>query len=157
MAARRVIGFHYTVRDEEGEELDSSVGDEPLYILEGAEEIVPGLERAVAAMKRGDKRTVALKAADAYGDRDDELVLRVERDQLPEGVEPEVGDELTVDDDEDAPTFTVVSIEGDAVMVDGNHPLAGHDLVFEVEVVEVRPATKDELAHGHAHGPGGHH
>lgn len=158
MASQRVIGFHYTVQDEDGEELDSSRGDEPMYILEGSGEIVPGLERAVAAMRVGERKTVALKAADAYGDHDPELVMRVERSEFPSEAQLEPGDQFSAEDeDEHERTYTVVAIEGDVVVVDANHPLAGHDLVFDVEIVESRPATKDEIAHGHAHGAHGHH
>jgi FKBP-type peptidyl-prolyl cis-trans isomerase SlyD len=154
MASQRVFGFHYTVQDEDGEELDSSIGDQALYILEGAEQIVPGLERAIVAMKPGDRRTIALVAADAYGDHDPDLVVQVERSQFPDAA-LEVGLEVTTDDDPPE-TYTIVRIEGDMVELDGNHPLAGRDLVFDVEIIEVRPATKDEIAHGHAHGPDGH-
>lgn len=158
MASRRVIGFHYTVQDEDGEELDSSRGDEPMYILEGSGEIVPGLERAVAQMQVGERKTVALKAAEAYGDHDPDLVMRVERTQFPPGTNLEVGDQFSAEDeDEHERVYTVLAVEPDAVMVDANHPLAGHDLVFDVEIVESRPATKDEIAHGHAHGEHGHH
>lgn len=157
MATQRVIGFHYTVRDENGEELDSSLGDEPLYILEGARQIVPGLEREVALMKVGDRKTVAVTAAEAYGDHDPSLVLRVEKSKFPDGTELDVGDQFAIDDDEESPVFTVVSVEPETYTVDGNHPLAGRDLVFDVEVVEVRAATKEELSHGHAHGAHGHH
>lgn len=156
MASQRVFGFHYTVQDEDGEELDSSIGGEALYILEGAEQIVPGLERAIVALKRGDRKTVALCAADAYGEQDPDLVLRVERSQFPDVATIAVGDEVTMDDGEQPVLFTIVGIEGDDVLIDGNHPLAGRDLVFDVEIIEVRPATKDEIAHGHAHGPDGH-
>ena len=156
MPSQRVFGFHYTVQDEDGEELDSSIGDEALYILEGAEQIVPGLERAIVAMKPGDRKTIALAAADAYGDHDPDLVLRVERSKFPPEAPVDVGDEFTMDDEEHPVVFTIVGVEGDEVLVDGNHPLAGRDLVFDVEIIEVRPATKDEIAHGHAHGPDGH-
>ena len=157
MATQRVIGFHYTVRDEDGEELDSSLGDEPLYILEGARQIVPGLEREVALMKVGDRKTVAVTAAEGYGIHDPSLMLRIDKSQFPAGTELDVGDQFAVDEDEESPVFTVISVEPDAYMVDGNHPLAGRDLVFEVEIVEVRAATKEELSHGHAHGAHGHH
>ena len=158
MASQRVIGFHSTVQDEDGEELDSSRGDEPLYILEGTGEIIPGLERAIAAMQVGERKTVALKAAEAYGDHDPELVMRVERSQFPPEANLEPGDHFSAEDDEERErVYTVVAVEPDVVVVDGNHPLAGHDLVFDVEIVESRAATKDEIAHGHAHGEGGHH
>ena len=108
-------------------------------------------------MQKGERRTIAVKAAEAYGAHDPDLVLRLEKSQFPPGTELDVGDQFAVDEDDEGPVFTVVSVEPDAYMVDGNHPLAGRDLVFDVEVVEIRPATKEELSHGHAHGEHGHH
>lgn len=159
MASKRVIGFHYTVTDGEGEQIDSSAGDEPLYILEGAQQIVPGLERAVVGMKVGERKTVPVKAAEGYGEHDPRLVMEVGKDQFPPGTELEVGDQFGVEgeSEDDGTVFTVVEVNGDSLTVDGNHPLAGQDLVFDVEIVEIREATKDELAHGHAHGMDGHH
>ena len=160
MASKRVIGFHYTVTGSDGEELDSSVGDEPLYILEGAHEIVPGLEKALVTMGRGERRTVAVPAAEAYGEHDPRFVLDVSRDQFPADADLSVGDQFGIEGDDDdgshGRVFTVVEVNGDNLTIDGNHPLAGQDLVFDVEIVEVRDATREELEHGHAHGAHGH-
>lgn len=152
----RVIGFHYTLRDDLGEVLDSSSGGDPLFILEGAREIIPGLERELVGMKAGDKAKIDVKAADAYGDVNPELIVQVKRSQFPPDAPLEIGEQFTVDAGEHAPVFTIIEADGDAVTVDGNHPMAGKDLYFEVEIVDVRDATAEELSHGHAHGADGH-
>ena len=154
----RVIGFHYTLHEagSPGDTLDSSQGGEPLFFMEGAGQIIPGLERQLVGMKRGDARTIEVKAADAYGDVDPDLVARVERSQFPPQATLEVGEQFTVDAGENAPVFTIVDVDRETVTVDANHPMAGKDLVFDVEIVAVRDATKEELEHGHAHGPHGH-
>ena len=155
----RVIGFHYTLRDDLGGELDSSAGGDPLYFLEGAGQIIPGLERQLADVRPGERRTIAVKAAEAYGDVNPDLVVKVNRSQFPPHAALELGDSFTVDAGENGPVFTIIDSDADTVTVDGNHPMAGKDLHFEVEIVGVREATTEEVAHGHAHGPEGqaHH
>jgi len=152
--SQRVISFHYTLTNTRGETLDSSRGDHPLSFLEGAGQIIPGLETHLRTMQSGDKRKVHVKAADAYGPRDDSLVLEVERQKLP-NKSVKVGDQFRTNQ---YPTpLTVTRLTDTHATLDANHPLAGQDLLFEVEITEVRAATAEELAHGHVHGPGGHH
>jgi FKBP-type peptidyl-prolyl cis-trans isomerase SlyD len=155
----RVISFHYTLKNNEGEVLDSSSGSEPLSYLEGSGQIIPGLEEQIALMSVGDKRTVNVEAARAYGSHDAELVMDVPRSRLPKSEGLEVGDQFAGrgPNGEAGNIFTVVKLSDETVTLDGNHPLAGVDLTFEVEITEMRDATADEVAHGHAHGPGGHH
>ena len=117
---------------------------------------IPGLESQILDLKKGDKKTVKVAAADAYGDRDDTLVAKVERSELPTD-SVKVGDVFRGGPDEDAPILTVTEVTDTHVVVDANHPLAGEDLVFSIEMGEIRIATADEITHGHAHGPGGHH
>lgn len=156
---KRVIGFHYTLTDKTGTVLDSSIGDEPLYFLENSQQIIPGLEKVIALMNVGDKRKIEVKAADAYGDVNPELVVKVKKTQFPPGAQLTVGDQFQVNNDAHSPVFTIMSIDNEDVTVDGNHPMAGKDLFFDVEIVGVRPATADEMSHGHAHGAHGqgHH
>lgn len=156
---KRVIGFHYTLTDKTGTTLDSSIGDEPLYFLEGAQQIIPGLERVITLMNVGDKRKVEVKAEDAYGDINPELVVKVKRTQFPPDADLQVGDQFQVNNDHHSPVFTIMAVENDEVTVDGNHPMAGKDLFFDVEIVGMRPATQEEMSHGHAHGAHGqgHH
>ncbi len=153
---KRVIGFHYTLTDKSGQTLDSSIGDEPLYFLEGAQQIIPGLEKVIALMNVGDKRKIEVKAADAYGDINPDLVVKVKKTQFPPDADLQVGDQFQVNNDHHSPVFTIMSVDTDEVTVDGNHPMAGKDLFFDVEIVGVREATQEEVTHGHAHGAHGH-
>lgn len=153
---KRVIGFHYTLTDKAGATLDSSVGDEPLYFLEGAQQIIPGLERVIGLMNIGDKRKIEVKAQDAYGDINPELIVKVKKTQFPPDAQLQVGDQFQVNNDHHSPVFTIMAIADDEVTVDGNHPMAGKDLFFDVEIVGIRPATPEEVTHGHAHGAHGH-
>jgi FKBP-type peptidyl-prolyl cis-trans isomerase SlyD len=152
----RVIEFHYVLHDMKGEMIDQSEAGEPLAFLEGSGQIIPGLESVLLTMSKGDKREVHVKAEDAYGDRDETLVANVPVDQLPTS-EVKIGDMFRGGPDQDDPIMVVTSVTESHVTLDANHPLAGKDLVFKVEIAEMRPATKDELEHGHAHGAGGHH
>ena len=157
MSNVRVVSIHYTLTDDKGDEIDSSRGGEPLQYLEGAGNIIPGLEREVGQMKVGDKKKVKIPAKDAYGEKRDDMVIDVPRSQFPSDMALKIGDRFRGGNDGHAPMFTVMAVEGDKVKLDGNHPLAGQNLNFDVEVTEAREASKDEVAHGHAHGPGGHH
>lgn len=157
MSKSRVVTIHYTLKDDQGTVLDSSVGGEPMQYLEGAGNIIPGLERELLALKAGDKKNVSIAARDAYGEKRDDLVLEVDRKQFPADVNLKVGDRFRGGPDDHSPVFTVMALTGDKVKIDGNHPLAGKDLFFDVELTEARPATEEEMSHGHAHGPDGHH
>lgn len=153
--SRSVVSFHYTLRNHEGQLLDASIGGEPILYLEGAGQIIDGLEEALTGLAAGTKRVIMVAAEKAYGKRDPELIRKVARNRLP--VETlNLGDMFQTDGDRQAAIVTVVGIEGDEVELDGNHPLAGQDLIFDVEVLNVREARQDELDHGHAHPEGGH-
>lgn len=157
MAQPKVVSFHYTLKDGKGTQLESSFGDEPMSYLEGSGQIIPGLETALEGVKKGDKKSVAVKAAEAYGEFEQELIVEVPRAQLPKK-DIVVGDQFHADNGAGhVQVVTVTKVTDTTVTVDGNHPLAGQDLNFDVEITDVREATKDEIAHGHAHGPGGHH
>lgn len=152
-----VASIHYTLTDGEGKVLDSSEGHEPLSYLHGAGNIIPGLEDALEGKTVGDKLNVAVKAAEAYGLRDDSLVQELPSNMFS-GIENiEVGMEFHAETEQGLQVVTVTKVEGDQVTIDGNHPLAGVDLTFDVEIADVRAATEEELEHGHAHGAGGHH
>lgn len=150
----RVVSFHYTLRDPSGRVLDSSAGGEPVTYLEGAGQIIDGLDRRLRAAEAGLKSRVQVPAAEAYGSRDPAQVQRVKRALLPIEGELQVGDTFQAGEDRFAPVVTVAAVEGEEVLLDANHPLAGVDLTFDVEVVSARAATAEELRHGHAHGPG---
>lgn len=152
---RRVVTFHYTLRDPQGRVIDSSAGGSPITYLEGAGQIIDGLDEQLRAVPAGTKMRVQVPAAAAYGEHDPSQVQKVLRALLPVQGELKVGDQFQAGEDAFAPVVTVVGVEGDSVLLDANHPLAGVDLTFDVELVSAREATPDELAHGHAHGPGG--
>jgi FKBP-type peptidyl-prolyl cis-trans isomerase SlyD len=153
-----VVAIEYTLRNDAGDVIDSSDGEAPLYYLHGHENIVPGLEAALDGKLVGDVIDVVIEPAEGYGDRDPERVLELPRGQLPEDLEPEEGMMLAMETPAgDHVPLTVTKVEADTVTVDANHTLAGETLHFHVEVVEIRAATSEELAHGHVHGPHAHH
>lgn len=157
MSQARVVSIHYTLTDDAGTVLDSSRDGEPLSYLEGASNIIPGLEKELLSSKPGEKKVVKVAAKDAYGEKRDDMVVKVPRAQFPADVKLKEGDRFRSGPDHHAPIFTVVSVIGDEITLDGNHPLAGKALSFDVEVTAVRAASDEEVAHGHAHGEGGHH
>ncbi len=157
VANKLAVSIHYTLTDSAGEQLDSSIGSQPLMYLHGQGNIIPGLEQALAGKKAGDKLNVTIPAAEAYGEYYDDMVQTISRSMF-EGIDTiELGMMFEADVSHGPGVVTVTKIEGDDITIDGNHPLAGEDLTFDVEIIEVRPATADELAHGHVHGEGCHH
>ncbi len=154
----KVVDLGYTLRNGEGEVLDEADAADAFTYLHGTQQIVPGLESALQGLKVGDKKKVVVSPAEGYGELDPTLKMSVKRSQFPDGEELEEGAMFeTENEDGDPVVFTVESIEGDRIHVDGNHPLAGETLHFDVEVLKIRDATSEELEHGHAHGPDGHH
>lgn len=151
--SRNVVSFHYTLRDPEGRVLDTSAGGAPISYLEGVGQIIEGLDEAMQGLAVGTKTRIEVPAAKAYGERDDEQVQKVLRSLLPIEGELNVGDRFQAGTDQYAPIVTVMGIEGDSVLLDANHPLAGVDLTFDVEVTGVREATAEEIEHGHVHQP----
>lgn len=158
IAADTVVAIDYTLTDDAGNVVDSSEGGEPLFYLHGHQNIVEGLEEALAGKRAGDSLKVVVSPEKGYGTRDLDLVFEVPRDQLPGGVEPEIGMELEMSDEAGMTIPVRISKVGeDAVEVDANHELADQTLHFSVVIREVRKATAVEISHGHVHGPGGHH
>lgn len=157
MGKNRVVTFHYTLTDSEGTELDSSRSGDPLGYLEGSGNIIPGLETELKKLRVGEKKKVTVAAKDAYGEKNADMVMEVPRTQFPADVDIKVGDRFRTSDDQYAPVFMVMKITESHVTIDGNHPLAGKELTFDVEITEIRDASEEELSHGHVHGPGGHH
>lgn len=157
VANKLAVSIHYILTNSAGEQLDSSRGAEPLVYLHGQGNIIPGLEQALAGKKAGDKLNVTIPAAEAYGEYYDDMVQTISRSMF-EGIdEIELGMMFEADVSHGPGVVTVTKIEGDDITIDGNHPLAGQDLTFDVEIIDVRTATADELAHGHIHGAGCHH
>jgi FKBP-type peptidyl-prolyl cis-trans isomerase SlyD len=158
IAANKAVSIDYTLTNDAGEVIDSSAGGAPLAYLHGAGNIIVGLEKALEGKQAGDELTVSVEPHDAYGEYSAELVATLGRDMF-EGVEDmEVGMQFHASaPDGGMQIVTVRALEGDDVIVDGNHPLAGQRLTFAVKIVSVRDASAEELAHGHIHGEGGHH
>jgi FKBP-type peptidyl-prolyl cis-trans isomerase SlyD len=154
--SQQVVSFHYKLTNHEGIVLDSSEGAEPFSFFVGAKQIIPGLEKEVIQLQVGDKKQIHVASNEAYGQRNDELVLKSPVEKLPaENVK--VGDQFRGGDGPDSRVFTVIDIADGEATLDGNHPLAGADLIFDVEIIDIRTASEEEVQHGHAHGKGGHH
>lgn len=156
VADNTVVVIDYTLTNNDGEVIDSSEGAGPLSYLHGAGNIIPGLEEALLGKEAGDAVKATIEPAKAYGERHDQLQQDVPRD-LFTGVEDiQVGMQFQSETEQGPVLVTVVAINDDTVTVDGNHPLAGMHLNFDVTVREVREASEEELSHGHVHGEGGH-
>lgn len=161
VTAGKVVLVHYTLRDSEGEELDSSIGDEPLPYLHGHDNIVPGLEAGLEGKEVGFAGTIVVSPELGYGEHDGSDPQQVPRTAFPEDFPLMEGVQLVVENDlgERIPVW-IAEILDDVVLLDTNHPLAGVELHFDVEIVGIRDASAEELMHGHPHGPdgtGGHH
>jgi FKBP-type peptidyl-prolyl cis-trans isomerase SlyD len=156
VAQDTVVVIHYTLTDDAGKTIDSSVGGDPLAYIHGNGNLIPGLERALEGKRAGDKVTVKIPPAEGYGDHNPALVQSIPRRVLKGINNVYVGMQLQAQSEQGVRTVTVTQVAGDLVTIDGNHPLAGQNLNFDVEITEVRAATEEELAHGHVHGPGGH-
>jgi FKBP-type peptidyl-prolyl cis-trans isomerase SlyD len=157
IAKNSVVTFHFTLKDKAAKVLESSIGNDPLVYLHGSGAIVPGLEEALNGRKAGEKFNVDLPPEKAYGERDERLVQRIPKTEFPDSQRLEVGMQFQVDTKGGPMILTITGLDGPDVVVDGNPELAGHTLHFDIEIAEVRAATEEELTHGHAHGPGGHH
>lgn len=158
LQSNKVITFNYTLKDKEGQILDSTSNDGPYSFLTGQNQVLPGLELALAGMIIGSKKNIKLLAADAYGEYDEGAIQIVKREFFPEEVELEIGITYFAHSPEGKNLqFVIAKIENDDVTVDFNHPFAGKELEFDVELLDVRDATPEEISHGHVHGPGGHH
>jgi FKBP-type peptidyl-prolyl cis-trans isomerase SlyD len=152
-----VAYFHYTLTNDKGEVIDSSVGGQPLPYLHGAGNIVSGLEREMAGKTVGAKFSVRVSPEDGYGVHHPQLIQQVPREVFGGIDQLEVGMQFNAQAGGGMMPVVISAIDGDQVTIDGNHPLAGQHLNFAVEVMQVRKASAEELAHGHVHGPGGHH
>jgi len=153
----KVVAIDYTLTDNDGVIIDTSQGREPLTYLHGAKNIIVGLEKALEGKTTGDKIEVTIKPDEGYGQRNDQLLREVSRENFPPDQPIEVGMQFQAQSEQGMLVFTVVQVEEGKVKVDGNHPLAGVHLNFKVEIKDIRDASPEEIEHGHVHGPGGHH
>lgn len=148
----KVAAIHYTLRDKEGTIIDSSEGRDPLHYLHGAGNLIQGMEEGLEGKAKGDKFSLLIEPEKGYGEKDENLVQQVPRTAFgAQDVKP--GMRFSTNQ---GGVVTVTEVGNESVTVDGNHPLAGVELNFAVEVMEVRNATAEEITHGHVHGKGGH-
>lgn len=152
IADNKVVSMHFTLKNQNGEVLETTEGDAAFDYLHGAMEILPPLEKELNGKNVGDKLSVTIPAQDAYGSYNEEMVETLPKSDFAEmGAPIEVGMEIEMQVDEDIFPVLITKIEGEEVTIDMNHPLAGMDLTFDVEITAIREATAEELDHGHAH------
>ena len=152
----KVVTFHYTLKNAAGEEMESSKDKDPMSYLHGANNIITGLEKAMEGRAVSDKFSVTLEPEDAYGVRNEKNVQRIPLKRLKGIGKVSVGQVLNLETNKGQVQVTVMKVGRFNVDVDGNHPLAGVQLTFDVEITDIRDASEEEAKHGHAHGPGGH-
>ncbi len=157
IASGTVASFHYTLRAEDGAEIENSRNGEPVVYLHGHGNILPALEQQLAGHAAGDTLSVTLEPEQAYGVRRADSIQRVPLKHLHAPGRLRPGMVVAVETEHGARQVTVLKVGKFNADVDTNHPLAGRTLCFEIEVLEVRAASEEEIAHGHAHGAGGHH
>jgi len=153
---KSVATFHYTLRDDSGEELETSRGGEPTAYLHGADNIIKGLEKAMEGKASGDVFSASVGPEDGYGERQPDRQQRVPVKHLIFKGKLKPGMAVQLNTSQGAVPVTVIKAGRHSADIDTNHPMAGRTLTFDVEVLDVREASAEELAHGHAHGPGGH-
>ncbi|MCF7941349.1 MAG: peptidylprolyl isomerase [Spirochaetia bacterium] len=148
----RAVTMHYTLKNDQGQVMDTSEGKEPLQFIFGAGLIIPGLEKALEGKVTGDKISVVVQPEEGYGVFNDALIGEVSRDLFDKEVEPQIGMPVQAQNpDGSIQVFTIAEIKEETIVLDGNHPLAGQVLDFSVEITDVREATAEELEHGHVH------
>lgn len=153
-----VVSIDYELKDDEGATIDTSAGGEPLTYLHGARNIIEGLEKALEGKKAGDSVSVKVSPEEGYGMPDESRVQQVPKEMFQDESQIKVGEQFYAQGPEgEHLTVTIKEVADDHVVIDANHPLAGKNLNFEVTIKEVREASEEEVAHGHVHGPGGHH
>ncbi len=151
-----VVSIDYTLKNDAGEVMDNSEQTGPLAYLHGQQNIIPGLEKALDDKAVGDSFTVSIEPAEAYGERNEEMIQTVPRSMFQGVDEIEPGMRFQAQTEGGVTVVTIKEVNGDEITLDGNHELAGETLHFDVEVKDVRPASAEELEHGHVHGPEGH-
>ena len=152
---KKVVTFHYTLSDEQGEQLESSREGDPMTYLHGTGNIIPGLEKAMVGKVAGDRFEVNVEPAEAYGERNENGIQRIPAKHFKQAGRLKPGQVVVLQTRQGPRQLTVVKVGRFNVDVDANHPMAGLSLTFDVEVTDVRDATDEEISHGHVHGKGG--
>ncbi len=158
LAQSKVYTVLYTLKDSEGEIVDEATRENPFLFMSNADQVLPLFEKEVSGMLIGGKKNFTIDAKEGYGEYKEEAIQVVSRNEFPQDVELEEGMQMVANtpDGHQLP-FVITDLNDDEVTIDFNHPLAGETLNFEVELIDVRDATQEEIAHGHAHGGDGHH
>ena len=152
----RVVQMHYTLRDDAGATLDTSEGKDPLTYMHAEGSIIPGLFKAITGKKVGEKVSVVVAPEEGYGQQDENMIQQVPREAFKGMEDLAVGVKVQAETEQGVQIATVTDVKETEVTIDLNHPLAGVTLHFDVEIVDIRDATEEEISHGHIHGPGGH-
>lgn len=153
-----IVTMNYSLTVD-NEVVDSSEDGDPIVFLQGAGQIIPGLEKAINGLKIGDKKHIVVSPEEGYGEYDEESVVEVPKDEFPSDFPLEPGLEITVQSEEEDDEFeddmmeaTIIAVNDETVTLDFNHPLAGKTLNFDVEILDLREASEEEIEHGHVHG-----
>lgn len=152
ISKNKVAAIHYTLTDNDGNTIDSSQGRDPLYFIQGIGNLIPGMEEGLEGKSQGDKFNLKVSPEKGYGTVNPQLIQDIPKTSFGEQ-DVQAGMQFQTNQGQ---VITVKEVKESTVTVDGNHPLAGKDLNFDVEVMEVRDATEEEISHGHVHGKGGH-
>ncbi len=153
----KVVSIEYSLKNSSGELIDTSDGSGPFSFIHGIGSVIPGLEKALEGKKEGESFQIIIPPEDAYGNRDDSLMQTIPRNQFAEDVgEITPGMKFQAQTEHGVQIITVANVQGDDITIDVNHPLAGETLSFDVKILDIREATEEELAHGHAHGAHSH-
>lgn len=152
---KKAVSFHYTLTNEPGEQLDSSREGEPMSYLHGSGNIISGLEKEMAGKSAGDAFKVTVSPAEAYGERNEANVQRIAAKHFKNAGPLQPGQFVTLQTKQGPVQAVIVKVGRFNIDIDANHPLAGQTLTFDVEVIDIRDATEEEISHGHIHGPGG--
>lgn len=153
---KKVVHIHYTLKNDAGDTLDSSEGRDPLAYIHGLKNIIVGLEKALTGKSKGDKVSAKIPPEEGYGVKRDDLVQKAKLEQFEDPSQVKVGAAFQMQTPDGVVLATVVEVGTEEITLDLNHPLADQTLHFEVDIVDIRDASKEELEHGHVHGPGGH-
>jgi len=153
----KIVTIDYTLSNGEGAVLNSSIGNEPFTFIHGVGSILPGLETALEGKSSGDEFMVRIPPEEGYGPRNESLMQVVSKDMFEDVGDLKVGMQFEAKTETGNQLLTITHIDGSDVTIDGNHPLAGETLHFDVKIRDVRDATEEEISHGHAHGPDSDH
>lgn len=158
LKVNQAVTIHYSVKDDKGNKIDSSEGNAPLSFISGMQQVIPGMENNIEGMLIGSKKTFTCPAEEAYGDYNENALQVVSKSEFPAEIKLEVGLSYVMNDGQGRQIpFVISEVAEENVTLDFNHPLAGIPLTFDIELIDIREATKEELEHGHVHGAHGHH